>query len=294
MQSVTVIGLGGMGSALATALLDAGYPVTVWNRTAARAAPLVEVGARQADSVSAAIAASSTIITCINTHTDTHAMLAERTDEIAGKQFIELTTGSAEEATALQKLVRENNADCVVGAICSYPSGIGKEGTCILVAGSEKVWRQNEAIIRAMGPASDFVGENVASLAALFAALFLPRQGFMFGMIYGALICERAGISAEAYFKQVPTSQKVVGDYVKVATETITTGDFSNRGASLKVYEAAIKDMMVTIEQLGVPSDLPKLMYALVEKGIAAGQGDEELPSLIKMFREQSKGLGQA
>jgi 3-hydroxyisobutyrate dehydrogenase-like beta-hydroxyacid dehydrogenase len=290
MQSVTVIGLGGMGSALASALLDAGYPVTVWNRTAAKAAPLVEAGASQADSVSAAIAASPTIITCINSHSDTHTMLAERSDEIAGKQFIELTTGNAEEATALREMAEDNNAECVVGAICSYPSGIGKEGTCILVAGAEEVWRQNEAIIRAMGPASDFIGENVASLAALFAALFLPRQGFMFGMIYGALIAERAGISAEAYFKQVPTSQKVVGDYVKVATETICSGDFSNRGASLNVYEAAIKDMMVTFEQFGVPADLPKLMHKLVEQGIAAGQGDEELPSLIKIFREQTGG----
>jgi 3-hydroxyisobutyrate dehydrogenase-like beta-hydroxyacid dehydrogenase len=262
----------------------------VWNRTASKATPLVESGATWAESVSTAIAASPTIITCINTHTDTHAMLAERADEISGKQFIELTTGSADEATALRKLVQDNNADCVVGAICSYPSGVGKEGTCILVAGSEAVWQQNEVIIRVIGPASDFIGENVASLAALFAALFLPRQGFMFGLIYGALIAERAGISAEAYFKQVPTTQKVVGDYVKVATETICSGDFTNRGASLNVYEAAIKDMIVTFEQLEVPSDLPKLMYSLVEQGIASGQGDEELPSLIKIFREQSGG----
>jgi 3-hydroxyisobutyrate dehydrogenase-like beta-hydroxyacid dehydrogenase len=290
MQSVTVIGLGGMGSALASALLVAGYPVTVWNRTAARAAPLVEAGASQAASVREAIAASPTIITCINTHTDTDAMLTEHADEIAGKHFIELTTGSAEEATAFRKLVQDNNADCVVGAICVYPSGIGKEDACILVAGSQAVWQRNEAVIRALAPAADFVGENVASLASLFAALFLPRQGFMFGMIYGALIAERAGISAEAYFKQVPTSQKVVGDYVQVATETITSGDFSNRGASLKVYAAAIKDMMVTFEQLDVPADFPKLMHSLVEQGIAAGQEDEELPSLIKIFRKQTGG----
>ena len=285
MQNVTVIGLGGMGSALARALLNADYHVTVWNRTASRAAPLVEAGASQAENVSAAIAASPTVITCINTHTDTDAMLAERADELSGKHFIELTTGSAEEATAFQNLVKSNNADCVVGAICSYPSGIGKQDTCILVAGSQDVWQQNEAVIRSMAPASDFIGENVASLAALFAALFLPRQGFMFGMIYGALIAERVGISAEAYFKQVPTSQKVVGDYVEVARETICSGDFSNRGASLKVYEAAIKDMLVTFDQLGVPAELPKLMHTLVEQGIAAGQDDEELPSLIKIFR---------
>jgi shikimate 5-dehydrogenase len=50
MHRVTVIGLGGMGSALTSALLEAGYPVTVWNRTAAKAAPLVDAGASQADS----------------------------------------------------------------------------------------------------------------------------------------------------------------------------------------------------------------------------------------------------
>jgi len=88
----------------------------------------------------------------------------------------------------------------------------------------------------------------------------------------------------------VPTSQKIVGDYVKVATETICSGDFSNCGVSLTVYEAAIKDMMVTFEQLKVPADLPKLMHKLVEQGIAAGRGDEELPSLIKIFREQTGG----
>jgi len=41
---------------------------------------------------------------------------------------------------------------------------------------------------------------------------------------------------------------------------------------------------------LKVPADLPKLMHKLVEQGITAGQGDEELPSLIKLFREQSEG----
>ncbi|MGL5201294.1 MAG: NAD(P)-binding domain-containing protein, partial [Aeromonas veronii] len=34
MRHLSVIGLGAMGSALATTLLKAGHPVTVWNRSA--------------------------------------------------------------------------------------------------------------------------------------------------------------------------------------------------------------------------------------------------------------------
>ncbi|MEL7476722.1 MAG: NAD(P)-binding domain-containing protein, partial [Cyanobacteria bacterium J06555_12] len=42
--SVAVLGLGAMGARMATRLVNAGHPVTVWNRTAAKTAPLVELG----------------------------------------------------------------------------------------------------------------------------------------------------------------------------------------------------------------------------------------------------------
>lgn len=49
--AVTLIGLGDMGSALARAFLANRHRVTVWNRTAAKATPLVQAGAQQAKSV---------------------------------------------------------------------------------------------------------------------------------------------------------------------------------------------------------------------------------------------------
>ncbi len=71
MKSITVIGLGGMESALDSTLLGAGNRVTVWNRTAAKAEPLVKAGAISAASVSEAVKASPVIITCVGTHIDT-------------------------------------------------------------------------------------------------------------------------------------------------------------------------------------------------------------------------------
>ena len=51
---VAVLGMGAMGSRMAVALLRAGHSVAVWNRTPGRAQPLVEQGARLANSPSAA------------------------------------------------------------------------------------------------------------------------------------------------------------------------------------------------------------------------------------------------
>jgi len=50
MANLAFLGLGAMGTPMATRLVDAGHDVTVWNRTAARADPLVERGARRAGS----------------------------------------------------------------------------------------------------------------------------------------------------------------------------------------------------------------------------------------------------
>ncbi|HWG18766.1 MAG TPA: NAD(P)-binding domain-containing protein, partial [Acidobacteriaceae bacterium] len=45
-QSVALLGLGTMGIGMAANLLKAGFPLAVWNRTAAKAQPLAEKGAR--------------------------------------------------------------------------------------------------------------------------------------------------------------------------------------------------------------------------------------------------------
>ena len=49
MSDVTVIGLGAMGSALARTVLQAGYSVTVWNRSSDKIKPLVDIGASKGE-----------------------------------------------------------------------------------------------------------------------------------------------------------------------------------------------------------------------------------------------------
>jgi len=61
-DEVSVIGLGMMGSTLAQLLLRHGYRVTVWNRTSAKADPLVRDGAVLAPSVAARSVSKPTLI----------------------------------------------------------------------------------------------------------------------------------------------------------------------------------------------------------------------------------------
>lgn len=101
--SVSVLGLGNMGSALARAFLAEQHAVTGWNRTASKAQPPADAGARVAASVAEAIAASEVTVVCVLNYVASDALLhtAEMADRLRGKTLIQRTTGTGNERQAL-------------------------------------------------------------------------------------------------------------------------------------------------------------------------------------------------
>ncbi|MGA5064575.1 NAD(P)-dependent oxidoreductase [Streptomyces exfoliatus] len=64
-QKIAFLGLGSMGLPMARRLLDAGYPLTVWNRTAAKADALVADGAARATSPAEAVKDADVVVTML-------------------------------------------------------------------------------------------------------------------------------------------------------------------------------------------------------------------------------------
>jgi 3-hydroxyisobutyrate dehydrogenase-like beta-hydroxyacid dehydrogenase len=284
MSDISVIGLGAMGSALAHTLLQNGYSVTVWNRTAEKAEPLVSAGATAAGSAAEAVAASPATITCIASHDKTIALLESFAASLRGKTIIELSTGGATEAEALAKLLSENGAAWLIGIINAYPTAIGKSETVLTMVGAADVWETWKAAINTLGGGSTRVGAEAGMLAALFAALLTTRQGFMFGMIYGGLVCKKAGIPLDTFARQVPVSLGVLPSYHKYFADTVPVGNFDNPPATMTTYAAALDDALSTFKAVGAPAELPQLFSDLAHKGMDAGQSDKALTALVELL----------
>lgn len=285
MRDVTVIGLGVMGAALAQTLLKNGYNVTVWNRSPEKAEAFKEEGAVVAMSSAEAIAASPTVVICIKTHTDTRAIL-ETAQSLENKNIIELSTGSAPEAQTLCQWLDEKKADSLIGMICTFPRGIGEADSTIVTVGSQALWDSSKGMLKVLAGKSCYLGDQVGSLAILYSALFLPRQGFMFGMIYGALLCKKAGVSMDTYVEQLPLTIKVVNDYYEVFASSVPNDDYSNPQASIDTYVAAFSDTLESFKENGANDELPRLMSNLVNLGADAGMGDKQITSLINLLNE--------
>ena len=286
MTDVSAIGLGDMGSALARTLLENGHSVTVWNRTVAKADPLTSAGAILAGSAAEAIAASPATITCITSHDTTIQVLEDIDTVLEGKTIIELSTGGITGAETLARLLSEKGADWLLGMINAYPSSVGKEETILLTVGRQDVWERWESVIKTLGGGSRRVGDQPGMLPALFAALFTTRQGFMFGMIYGGLACQKAGIPLEEFARQVPVSMGWLPSYHKYFSDTVADGRFESPEASMATYVAALDDALSTFNTLRASAELPRLFSELAHRGLDAGLDEKALTALVQLLGE--------
>ncbi len=284
MTDISVIGLGAMGSVLAHTLLKSGFSVTVWNRSPDKTEPLIAAGAVAAVSAAEAIAASPGTITNITSHDKTIELLGEIAGSLEGRTIIELSTGGLTEAEALAKLLSESGASWLIGGINGLPTAIGKPETVLTVVGAEDVWETWKPVIKALGGSSTRVGSQAGMLAALFAALFTTRQGFMFGMIYGGLVCKKAGIPLDTFVQQIPVSIGVLPSYIKYFADTVPTGSFDNPPATITAYALALDHTLSTFKAVGASADLPQLFSDLAHRGIDAGLSDKALTVLVDLL----------
>src|SRR5215207_3465157 len=139
----TVLGLGAMGSALAAALVDAGHPTIVWNRSPAKARPLAARGAVAAASVEAAVSASPLIVACLFDHASVHEVLDPSSPSLHGRALINLTTTTPRQARELADWAARHGADYLDGGIMAVPPMIGGTDANILYSGSAAVFDEH-------------------------------------------------------------------------------------------------------------------------------------------------------
>jgi 3-hydroxyisobutyrate dehydrogenase-like beta-hydroxyacid dehydrogenase len=282
MMKVTVIGLGAMGTALAQCLLKNNYRLTVWNRSPDKIEPLVLAGAAEASLLAKAVAASPIVIVCIKNHEETLRLLEPLGSELNGKTIVDLSTGDAADAEKLVSFLHAHEAEYLIGMINAYPSGVGEPDTTIITVGAEDTWARYSDVIKTLGGSSSYVGTEPSALAALFAALFTTRQGFMFGMIYGALVCQKAGVPLQAFSAQIPVTMGMMKNYYKVFADTVPTGNFDNAEATMATYYAALDDALQTFKSTDTPCELPKLMCDKTKAAMNDGLSDKQLTALVK------------
>jgi 3-hydroxyisobutyrate dehydrogenase/2-hydroxy-3-oxopropionate reductase len=142
-----------MGSRIARRLLDTGHELFVWNRDAAKCAPLVELGATQAASPAQAAMRADAVVTMVSDPTALREVAEGQDGAAAGitaeKTLIQMSTvGTAEALRLAEMLAPGSLLDApVLGSVTEVESGT----LTILVGGPKPVIERCRPLLSALG-----------------------------------------------------------------------------------------------------------------------------------------------
>ena len=286
-SEAAVIGLGAMGSALARALLRDGQRVTVWNRTSAKAAPLVKDGAVLAPSAAAAVGASPIAIVCVEDYQVTRSILGTEAvaPALAGRVLVELSTGTPQDARDAEVWARERGADYVDGAIMATPSQIGRPDTPIFASGAETAFRRSEPVLKTLAGNLMYMGEPVGLASAWDLATLSCMFGAIFGFFHAARIFESEGLRVGDLGSMIADISPVLGEMIKHTDDIIQAGTYENPESSVKTCTVAFELFVKHAREAGINAEFPAFGLGLFKKAMAAGYAEEDAAAVIKVLR---------
>ncbi len=198
LPSIAFLGIGLMGRPMAANLLAAGYPVTVWNRSPGKTAPLVDAGARAAttaaEAVAEAVGGAEIVFTMMSDGAAVGEVLFGEAGAAAalGEGALVIDCSSIEPARARDhaERLRARGIGALDAPVSGGPSGAEAASLAIMAGGSEADFERGEPVLRALGrplrvgPAGAGQLAKLANqiivgleIAAVAEALLLAGQG---------------------------------------------------------------------------------------------------------------------
>lgn len=163
-ERVGFIGLGIMGRGMSRNLLDAGFDLTVWNRTRERAAEIVDAGATLAGSPASVARACDIVVICVSDTPDVEHVLTGDGGVIegasAGDLVVDCSTISPEATRRLAATLAERDVEMLDAPISGGSEGAAQGTLSIMVGGPAEQFERARGVFEAMGSSITHVGDE--------------------------------------------------------------------------------------------------------------------------------------
>ncbi|MFF0717296.1 NAD(P)-dependent oxidoreductase [Micromonospora sp. NPDC003816] len=279
-----MLGLGAMGTALARAWMAAGHPLTVWNRTPARAAALDAEGVRVTDSAAKAVAANTLVVVCLLDDAAVEEVLAGT--DLTGKDLVNLTTSTPVQARARAEWTRERGARYLDGGIMAVPPMIGvpEAGGYAFYSGSRQLFERHQETL-SVPAGTTYVGEDAGFAALHDVALLSAMYGMFAGAAHAFALIRREDIDPTSLAPLLADWLVAMAPAVHQTADQLRSGDYTTGVVStLAMQVAGMPTFLRTAEQQGVSPELLSPYFALMRRRLAEGSGEEDLTGTIDLL----------
>jgi 3-hydroxyisobutyrate dehydrogenase len=283
---VAILGLGTMGAGMASNLLKAEFNLTVYNRTAAKAQPLAELGARVASTPSAAAEGASIVISMLADDQASREAWTGKDGAIssvdAGTILVEASTVSPAWIAELSGLAKQHGAELLDAPVTGSKAQAEGAQLNFLVGGSDAALEKATPVLKVMskeivhlGPVGSgarmklinnfLCGVQIVSLAE--ALTWIERSGLDRDK---ALTVLKNGAPGSPLLSGI-SARMVKQDYAVNFLLKLMTKDL------LYAHQEA--------ENFKVDLKTAEIARAYFEEAIAQGHGEDDMSSVVETLR---------
>lgn len=288
-QNIGFMGMGIMGVAMTANLLKAGFPVTVYNRNAEKARPLLGMGAKMASSPRALAESSDVVIAMVTGPQALQELLFSRdgaTEAFTdGKVFINMSSVSPLFTKELAARL-DSSGVTFIDAPVSGTKKPAEDGTLIVLAGGPQAKVEElEPLFLAMGKKVVYCGPaGQGSMMKMFINLLLGlmMEGFAEALNFGRM----GGLDWEAMLDTVASGPLNCGLF-QMKAPVLKEGQFPP-AFPLKHMAKDAKFVADMAYELGAPVPAGHAILQAYSAGVAQGWGDLDISAVYKVMEHLS------
>ena len=287
---VGFVGLGLMGLPMARNLLEAGYALTVYNRTAAKARPLVEAGARQTDSPADVARASDVVVTMVTDSPDVEAVVEGDAGLLAGAAagmvWIDMSTIDPETTRRLGAAAAAQGVEGLDAPVSGGPPGAEAGTVSVMAGGSREVFDACLPILQAMGKTIVYMGELGAgqvTKACNQVVIAATLAGIAEALVMGA----RAGVDP-ARIREALMGGYANSRLLEVHGERMIRHAF-DPGFFVRLHNKDLHIVLNMARSLAVATPVAGLVAQHFNALVADGDGELDNSSVVKVYERLAR-----
>jgi 2-hydroxy-3-oxopropionate reductase len=286
-ERVGFVGLGIMGKPMAQNLMDAGYELTVYNRSPEKARELGEAGASVAASPKEVAESSDIIITMLPDSPQVREVVAgeggvlEGIDE--GSLLVDMSTISPVVTEELAEAVKEKGASMLDAPVSGGDVGAIEGTLSVMVGGEEADFERARPLFEAMGKTITHVGP--AGAGQVTKAANQVVVALVIEAVSEALVLGSAGGVSPEKILEVLSGGLAANKVMEVKREKFLSHTF-DPGGKVEFHRKDLGIALDTGREFGVPLPVTAVVFQMFEALIARGRGAWDHSSLLTLIED--------
>ncbi|MEE8415731.1 MAG: NAD(P)-dependent oxidoreductase [Desulfobacterales bacterium] len=288
-MNVAFIGLGTMGIPMALNIINAGFDLTVHNRTREKEEAPANAGARRAGSPREAAAGAEVVITCVSDTPDVEAVILGENGVVhgaeAGSIVVDMSTISPSATRQIAEALGEKGIKMIDAPVSGGSEGAQKGTLSIMVGGEAEDLEKVDQVLRAMGTTITHIGPvGAGQLTKAINQIIVG--GTFWSVAEGVILGIKAGLDMDKVIQAVGGG--AAGSWaLSNRSKNMIKNDYP-LGFKVELHR---KDLNIALEiarELGVTMPLTAYLEQVETGLIARGHANEDLSAVARSIREQS------